>query len=78
MLIDRDTIIDLVALVDTQYMKLKVGTYNAFDMYETFALYIEAIARDDEREAIAEMVSNCSTRATPKGIAAAIRTGRKK
>jgi len=27
-----------------------------------------------EREAIAEMVSNCSLRATPEGIAAAIRT----
>jgi hypothetical protein len=27
-----------------------------------------------ERKAIAEMVSNCSLRATPKGIAAAIRT----
>ena len=26
-----------------------------------------------EREAIAEMVSNCDSRATPKGIAAAIR-----
>ena len=26
-----------------------------------------------EREAIAEMVSNCNQRATPKGIAAAIR-----
>jgi hypothetical protein len=27
-----------------------------------------------QRETIAEMVSNCSLRATPKGIAAAIRT----
>jgi len=30
--------------------------------------------RKVEREAIAEMVSNCSLRATPEGIAAAIRT----
>ena len=34
-------------------------------------LYRNTIAA--EREAIAEMVSNCDPRATPKGIAAAIR-----
>ena len=33
-----------------------------------------ALGKAEEREAIAEMVSNCDPRATPKGIAAAIRT----
>lgn len=60
MIIDRDTIIDLVALVDTQYMKLEVGTYNGFDLYETFASYIEAIVRADEREACAALCDKIS------------------
>jgi hypothetical protein len=50
-MIDRDTIIDLVALVDTEFEKLKVGTYNGFDVYERFALYVEAKVRKEEREA---------------------------
>jgi hypothetical protein len=54
-MIDRDTIIDLVALVDTEFMQLKVGTYNGFDIYERFALYIEAKVRAEEREACAKL-----------------------
>lgn len=57
-MIDRDTIIDLVAAVDTAFMKQEVGTYNQFDKYATFALHIEAIARAEEREACAKVCEN--------------------
>jgi len=42
-------------------------------MPENIEKFAELVAKA-EREAIAEMVSNCSLRATPQGIAAAIRT----
>ena len=54
-MIDRDTIIDFVAAVDTEFMKREVGTYNGFDMYEMFAMYVEAKVRKEEREACAEV-----------------------
>jgi hypothetical protein len=60
-MIDRDTIIDLVALVDTEFEQLKVGTYNGFDIYERFALYIEAKVRAEEREACAQIAFNAKT-----------------
>jgi hypothetical protein len=50
-MIDRDTIIDFVAAVDTEFLKREVGTYNGFDMYEMFAMYVEAKVRKEEREA---------------------------
>ena len=59
-MIDRDTIIDLVALVDTEFEKLKVGTYNGFDIYERFALYIEAKVRKEEREACIKLLEDFS------------------
>jgi hypothetical protein len=55
-MIDRDTVIDLVALVDTEFMQLKAGTYNGFDISERFALYVEAKVRAEEREAIAKLI----------------------
>lgn len=54
-MIDRDTVIDLCAAIDTAFMKQEVGTYNEFDKYATFALHIEAIVRAEEREACAEV-----------------------
>jgi hypothetical protein len=54
-MIDRDTIIDFVAAVDTEFEKLEVGTYNGFDLYERFAMYIEAKVRKEEREACAKV-----------------------
>ena len=54
-MIDRDTIIDFVAAVDTEFMKREVGTYNGFDMYEMFAMYVEAKVRKEEREACAKV-----------------------
>lgn len=53
--VDRDTVIDLVALIDTKFMKLEVGTYNEFDKYELFALYIAAKVIAEEREACAKL-----------------------
>jgi hypothetical protein len=50
-MIDRDTVIDFVAAVDTEFMKREVGTYNGFDLYERFAMYVEAKVRKEEREA---------------------------
>ena len=54
-MIDRDTVIDLCALVDTEFEKLEVGTYNGFDIYERFALYVEAKVIAEEREACAAL-----------------------
>lgn len=54
-MIDRDTVIDLCAAIDTAFMKQEVGTYNEFDKYATFALHIEAIVRAEEREACAKV-----------------------
>jgi hypothetical protein len=54
-MIDRDTIIDFVAAVDTEFMKRELGTYNGFDLYERFAMYVEAKVRKEEREACAAL-----------------------
>jgi len=74
-MIDRDTIIDLVALVDTEFEQLKVGTYNGFDIYERFALYIEAKVRAEEREACAKVAESYEPRCDtcPSGVSNAIR-----
>jgi hypothetical protein len=78
-MIDRDTIIDFVAAVDTEFMKREVGTYNGFDLYERFAMYVEAKVRKEEREACAKVCDSydvaedvCSSD-TAEGIAIAIR-----
>jgi hypothetical protein len=82
MTIDRDTIIDLVAKVDTEFEKLKIGTYNGFDIYERFALYIEAKVRAEEREACAkvcdayDVAEDVNSSDTAEGIAIAIRARR--
>jgi hypothetical protein len=54
-MIDRDTVIDLVERIDSTFMKREVGTYTEFDKYATFALYIEALAIKQEREACAKV-----------------------
>jgi hypothetical protein len=61
-MIDRDTVIDLCAAIDTAFMKQEVGTYNEFDKYATFALHIEAIAIKEEREACAKYLEGYATR----------------
>lgn len=60
-MIDRDTVIDLCAAIDTAFMKQEVGTYNEFDKYATFALHIEAIVRTEEREACASIEVHLTT-----------------
>ena len=57
-MIDRDYVIDLCAAIDTAFMKQEVGTYNEFDKYATFALYVEAKVRAEEREACAKLVED--------------------
>jgi hypothetical protein len=47
--------------------------YMDFDELERFFQAAYAAGADAEREALADMVANCNPRATPKGIAAAIR-----
>ena len=59
-MIDRDTIIDYVAAVDTEFEKLEVGTYNGFDLYERFAMYVEAKVRAEEREACIKLLEDFS------------------
>jgi hypothetical protein len=54
-MIDRDYVIYLCAEIDTAFMKQEVGTYNEFDKYATFALYVEAKVRAEEREACAKV-----------------------
>ena len=56
----RDDIIRMAREADLEFVT---------DAIEFFANLVAAA----EREACAEMVSNCDPRATPKGIAAAIR-----
>jgi hypothetical protein len=84
-MIDRDTVIDFVAAVDTEFMKREVGTYNGFDLYERFAMYVEAKVRKEEREACAKVCEALDDGKyaggdQPYGIhyAAAIRTMREK
>jgi hypothetical protein len=45
-------------------------------LFERFADLAYEAGRKDENEAIADAVSKCDARATPKGIAAAIRARR--
>jgi hypothetical protein len=71
-MIDRDTVIDLVERVDTAFMKREVGTYTEFDKYATFALYIEALAIKQEREACAALADGWPDY-NVQGLAEAIR-----
>jgi hypothetical protein len=57
-MIDRDTVIDFVAAVDTEFMKREVGTYNGFDLYERFAMYVEAKVIRETHEACAKLVED--------------------
>jgi len=67
---DRDIIIALAYSVAAGQPTNGWGFEFDYEQLELFAKLVAAA----EREAIAEMVSNCSLRATPQGIAAAIRT----
>lgn len=74
-MIDRDYVIDLCAAIDTAFMKQAVGTYNEFDKYATFALYVEAKVRAEEREACARVAESYEPRCDtcPSGVSNAIR-----
>ena len=60
MSIDRDTIIDWVAAIDTKFMKSN-RVHNLFDKYELFALHVAAAAKAEEREACAKLCDELET-----------------
>ena len=72
-MIDRDYVIYLCAEIDTAFEKLEVGTYNEFDKYATFALYVEAKVIAEEREACAKLFDGEVWAYDYREIAAAIR-----
>jgi hypothetical protein len=70
----KDDVICMADLADCHADGLQfVGKLNGKTWREVRDNYLAVLIAKAEREQIAEMVSNCDPRATPKGIAAAIR-----